>query len=264
MNFAYGANPTREQWKLPPVKPPEESERAFKYLEDLVIYMKSFPRVEFVTASQLPELFPDKARQHVFATQEIGEIARQVDHPVSFQVRAGYALSASEIFVILNKFVSGIIRRKGSEPVLLGDTPYGPALEAASQSTASAVGSPRAAAEPLEISWDQFSRTVLDVSDFLAKNPMIPSTVWFGSTGVSPESYLVALAQVAQTLITKAEPPSSVSVAPATLEAARYVAEDSPQLWDWLIFPQGFHSSHLMDLARLQAWTLKPALLQGH
>jgi hypothetical protein len=40
------------------------------------------------------------------------------------------------------------------------------------------------------------------------------------------------------------------------------VAEDSPGLWGWVIFPEGFHAPHIMELARLQAWTLKPAVLQ--
>ena len=42
MNFKGGANPPREEWKLPPMKTPEESERAFAYLEELVAFMKSF------------------------------------------------------------------------------------------------------------------------------------------------------------------------------------------------------------------------------
>jgi hypothetical protein len=43
------------------------------------------------------------------------------------------------------------------------------------------------------------------------------------------------------------------------LAAADYVADDSPELWDWVIFPHGFHAPKLMSLAKLQAWTLKPA-----
>ena len=34
-------------------------------------------------------------------------------------------------------------------------------------------------------------------------------------------------------------------------------------LWSWPIFPPGFHAPEIMTLARLQAWTLKPALLKN-
>ena len=47
----------------------------------------------------------------------------------------------------------------------------------------------------------------------------------------------------------------------ARLAAARYVADDSPSLWGWIIFPEGFDAPQLMGLAKLQAWTLKPAML---
>lgn len=126
---------------------------------------------------------------------------------------------------------------------------------------------PDSAAPPLSsnatVPWNQFSRTVLDVAGFLSRYGQLPPQVWLGSVGVPPESYLVALAQVSSTLIAKSEPPESVTVSSARLATSRYVAADSPSLWNWPIFPPGFHSPHLMELARLQAWTLKPAKLRG-
>jgi hypothetical protein len=56
-----------------------------------------------------------------------------------------------------------------------------------------------------------------------------------------------------------AEFPETVSFGPARLAAADYVADDSPELWDWDIFPRGFRAPKMMSLAKLQAWTLKPA-----
>ena len=52
-----------------------------------------------------------------------------------------------------------------------------------------------------------------------------------------------------------------ISLRQGRFTADRYVAEDSPKLWGWVIFPEGFHAPKIMELARLQAWTLKPALL---
>jgi hypothetical protein len=58
----------------------------------------------------------------------------------------------------------------------------------------------------------------------------------------------------------KAQLPDTVTFPPARLAAADYVADDSPDLWSWVIFPHGFLAQKLMSLAKLQAWTLKPAL----
>ncbi len=246
VNFAHGANPPPEEWKQPPMKTPEESEKAFQYFEQLITYMKSFPRVELLTASDAARLFKDRAQRHTFPTSELGAIARQVDSEVTFQVHDEYTLTASEVFFLLNRYVAGVVA-KSPKPLLLDSTPYGPS----------------AGEEPLketiEVPWSRFSRSVLDVEDSVAKTDQIPSVVWLGSKAVPPESYLVALAQVTVRLLVRAEPPEKVSLAPAQLAAAQYVADDSPQLWNWPIFPPEFRAPKMMSLAKLQAWTLKPA-----
>jgi hypothetical protein len=239
---------------LPPTKTAEEAEKAFKYFEALVTYMKSFPGVQFVTASEALALFPDLAQNRIFRVQDVAEIAREVDPGVSFQIYDNYTLSASDVFSLLNQFVAGAVSKRPSGPLRLGSTPYGPA---------SAGAAPSGLQKEIEVSWSQFSRTTQDVADYLEKNQQIPDVVWLGSESVPPESYLVALSQVATKLIVDGEPPDSVKVASARLAAAKYVAEDSPALWNWPIFPPGFHSPSIMNLARLQAWTLKPALLRG-
>jgi hypothetical protein len=221
--------------------------------------MKSFPRVRFVTASEALGVMPDKAQGRKFSAVEIGEIAGEVTSEVSFQVRPDYALTASEQFELLNDFVARAAGRgawpcapttdEPAEPVVLHGTPYGPAL-----SGSELVGE-------LKVPWSQFSRSVSDVAEFLQKNGQIPNVVWLGSTPVPPESYLVALAQTTQTLLSASAPPDSITLQPAHLSAARFVADDSPALWDWIIFPEGFDAPQLMTLAKLQAWTLKPALL---
>ena len=248
-NFLHGANPPREEWKVPPMVSPEEIEKHFKYLEDLVTYLKSFPSVRFVTASEALDLYRDTAIERAFSREELAEIARQVNPEISFQVRDGYNLSASEQMELLNQFVAASIRGSVPPQVVLDGTPFGPSSR------------PPEMKHNLEVPRSQFSRTVLDVAGFMQKNGQIPAAVWFGSTAVPPESYFVALAGVTTSLLSKGGPSPSIVVGPAHLTAEKFVAEDSPRLWGWVIFPPGFHGPNLMALARLQAWTIKPARL---
>ncbi len=247
VNFARGANPPREEWNLPPMKDLAESEKAFKYFEELVTYMKGFPRVEFITASQALQILRDPAQRRVYSVEELGDIAGQVDSEVSFQVHDDFTLAASEVFYLLTKHVASVVRKSPPQPLLLDGTPAGPASLGVELQ------------ETVEVPWSQFSRAVLDLADFVEKRDQIPNAVWFGSKAVPPESYLVALARVTGRLLVKAEPPESVAVGPARLAAAQYVADDSPDLWGWVVFPPGFQAPRLMRLAKLQAWTLKPA-----
>ncbi len=251
VNFIHGANPPREDWKLPPMKPPEQQERSFNYLDDLVAYMKSFPQARFVTASEALGLFRDAAQNRTFKTEELADIARQVNAEVNFQTRGGYHLAPSETLALLNQFVVGRIRQEASTSVQLKGTPYGPSIPAAEND------------ETINVSWSQFSRTALDVQSFMERTKQVPNAVWLGSVPVSPERYLVALAGVVATMIKNGKPPETIPVGPAHLEAAKYVAEDSPPLWGWVIFPPGFRAPNLMALAKLQAWTLKPATLHA-
>jgi hypothetical protein len=70
------------------------------------------------------------------------------------------------------------------------------------------------------------------------------------------------LARIAQLRLTGKEFPETIAIKPAKLAAARYVSDDDPgKLWGWVIFPPGFRAPALMELAKKQAWTLKPALL---
>jgi Polysaccharide deacetylase len=236
VNFAHGANPPRDQWKMPPMKSPDESEKAFQYFQQLVTFMKSFPSV--------------KAQRRVYPADELAAIAGQVSPEVSFQTHDDYTLCPSEIFFLLHTFVAQMVQKTAQEPILLDGAPGGPVSPG-----------PAAPSGAVSIPWEQFARTVNDVGGYLRKFNRIPNTVWFGSQAVAPESYLLALAHVAGSMVNKGSLPDPVNVAPAQLAAAKYVADDSPAIWDWVIFPPGFHAPHLIELGKLQTWTLKPARL---
>ena len=250
LNFAHGANPPSEEWKAPPQKSSAQQKQTFAYFEGLVRYMKSLPSVRFITGSQAVDLYPDKARGRDFSSSDVADIAQGVTSTVSFQQHGNYALSASEIFELLTSYVAmSIVKNSEVTAVQLNQTADGPRSP------------PPTLEKPITVSWEQFSSTVLDVHNFVMTNHRVPECVWLGSTPVPPEDYLVALAELAKRVSTARTPPQSVTIAPAQLAAAEHVAKDSVKLWDWPIFPEGFHSEHLMELARLQAWTLKPALL---
>ena len=42
----------------------------------------------------------------------------------------------------------------------------------------------------------------------------------------------------------------------------KYVSTDARGSFQWPIHPEGFSAPELLELARLQAWTLKPAKLK--
>jgi hypothetical protein len=248
VNFKNGANPPRERWERPPTKSPEESRLAWEMFESYIQFIKRFPDVRFITASEAARLYRDTARGRKFDAADLKAIAAAVTQEVTFQKRGNWALAASEVFALLNEYVAA--KGAGEEPALaLKGTPYGP-LNPVPALTA-----------PLTTDWSQFTRTAADVADYLRTHNRIPTSVWLGSVGVPPEAYLGSLARVARDLLDGKPAPETVVLQPARLAAASHVANDAPNLWGWVIFPRGFRAPAMMELAKRQAWTLKPALL---
>lgn len=250
VNFSKGANPPRAQWKLPPMKTEQESRIAYEVFERYIRFIKRFPEVEFITATQAAKLYQDRAVGRSFTAKELRAIARDVKDEVTFQRRGDHVLSAADVLALLNKSFVAKIGGAKAEPITLRPIMIGPVNASAPLKDAVATD------------WSQFTRTAADVQDYLDKRGRVPSTIWLGSTPVPPEAYLVALARVHGDLADGKEAPKTVQIRPARLAAADHVAEDNPRLWGWVIFPPGFRAPAMMQLAKRQAWTLKPALLR--
>ncbi|HVC92356.1 MAG TPA: hypothetical protein VND64_01635 [Pirellulales bacterium] len=249
VNFRDGANPPRETWKLPPAKSPEESAVAYRTFESYIRFIHGFPGVRFITAREAAKLYRDRARGRSFSADELRTIATRAADGVTFQRRDDDALSAAEAFWLVHEWLARKLTQVPAESLTLTSSPLGPTSAAP------------AMAEIVTADWSQFERTVADVSDALARQRRIPSAVWLGSAVVTPESYYVSAARVAADLLAGRPAPAMVEFRPAALEAARYVADDGPELWGWVIFPRNHRAPAMMELAKRQAWTIKPALI---
>ena len=248
VNFRKGANPPRAEWKVPPQKTEEETKTAYENFEGYVRFMKRFPDVKFITATDAVKLYRDDARNRDFTAAEIKAIAAKVGADVGHQRHQEFNLSASEVFFLLNEYVARRTQQQTVEAVRLTGTPLGPTGKMATLD------------DTVQTDWSQFSRTSVDVADFIKKQGRVPSAVWLGSVSVPPEAYLHALARMALEL-GEGKTPKDIEIQSAKLLDAKYVSDDDPKLWGWVIFPPGFKAPALMELARKQAWTLKPAIL---
>ncbi len=250
VNFKNGANPPREQWKAPPQKSADETRSCYEVFENYIRFLKHFDDVRFITATEAAKLYRDRARGRKFTDADLKALAAGVGDAVSFQKRDDYAVSASEVFALLNVYVAAKTAGDELTSVELKETPDGPSNPV------------EPLAEPVTTDASQFARTAADVAGYLRRHGRVPTSVWLGSTRVPPESYLRALAEVVPAVVEGKPLPATIEVKPAKLAAAKYVADDDPKaLWGWVIFPKGFRAPALMALAKRQAWTLKPALL---
>ncbi|QEL13394.1 polysaccharide deacetylase family protein [Limnoglobus roseus] len=251
-NFSKGANPPREKWQLPLAKTDAESRLAYETFFGYVRFMKRFPDVKFITASQAREVYyRDPSVGRSFTAQEIKSIAAAVGDEINFQKLDDLTLAPSEILQLLNSYLVEKAAGQNPKAVALGPTPFGP------------TSSPPAMAKAVTTDASQFTRTAADVADAIRTQGRVPGTVWLGSTGVTPEAYLSALARVVMALADGKGVPESIELTPTKLACGKYVVDDDPRLWNWVIFPPDFRAPAMMELARRQAWTIKPAVLHN-
>jgi hypothetical protein len=249
VNFEHGANPPPSKWVKPKQKTETETKLSYKIFDEYVTHIKRHKDVVFVTASEAAKLYADRAKGRKFTETELKKIAEGVKSEITYQRHGDYTLSAAEVFALLNEYVALRAAGKKTDGIELEASPLGPTSRLAKMT------------EKLTTDDSQFTRTAQDVADYVKKHGRLPGIVWLGSAQATPEAYLSAVAKVALDLMAGKKVPESIELAPAELKAAEHVSKDRPGLWGWVIFPKGFNAPAMMDLARRQAWTIKPALL---
>jgi hypothetical protein len=251
VNFRNGANPDRAEWKKPGTRPAAETETAFRDFEQYIRFIKAQPGVRFATATELLTIYQDKALTRTFGPQDLVGIARAAQKDITFQTFDGYALSAADVFGLLTDAVASFTDQNAF-PAATKIAPLdGPA---------SAYRPPTGGTQSSSFRWTAFAAAVRDTSLFCRTFHRVPDEIWVGSESLSPTDYLATLAHLVEGAAASGKPPAEVRRSEGHYTADRYVAADSAALWSWPIFPEGFHAPHLMELARLQAWTLKPAV----
>jgi hypothetical protein len=225
VNFSHGANPERADWKKPRTRTAAESERCYGVLRRFVQHMKSQPGVRFVTAEDLPAIYQAPAAKPVDAKA----VAAAWKGGITFGEVGGQMLSAADMVLAL----MGVTPRFVEGPVTAGASTYSKATV------------PRSALQ----------RAVADAADFVARFRRLPAEVWVGSETLS-------LPDFAATLAGMPEGTGDVPVAKGNVAFERYFATDGKRSFNWVIHPAGFDGSALLELGRLQGWTLKPARLR--
>jgi len=251
VNFSRGANPPRAEWKRPQTRPAAETERAFADFEKYIRFIQQQPGVSFVTATDLMRLYADTAVARSFAPADLRTIAAAAQPEITFQRHADATLSAADVFSLLTGAMAGFVQTNAVPAATRIVQLFGPARPCVAP-----IGGPPAQVFP----WEAFSRAITDADGFCRANQRMPDAIWVGTDSLSPADFLATLVPVVEHVIATGKAPSEVTRRNGRFTADRYVADDSTELWGWPIFPEGFHAPAIMALARLQAWTLKPAL----
>jgi len=235
VNFVGGATPPRSEWKLPPQRGSEASERLYAQLDELLARLVAIPGVAFVTyADIIRDLGP---KEHWVAPDAISAMGVSVGAELNPVVVDGETLSSAEVFALLCRCVAGPGRAVAVRRVL------GPLKPPHETATTSAI--PRT----------QFADVCRRLDQEIDDTYAIPSAVAHDGNVYGPGAWLRAMAQVV------AESPDSVSLSPGS-EHPEIVKDEFFQGTDvrWRMYSKGFTGERNICAAiRCQSWSAAPA-----
>lgn len=190
-------------------------------------------------------MYPDRVYSHPLTRDDIRTIAEAFQKQLSFVDLSTRIVSAAEGLSALSQFVAKI--ENDSQPAeVTMEFAYGPASK------------PQQFVTEGTFSWTAIQEAARELVDTVRATKQLPSLVWVAGKPVRPEDFAVTLACVVASGHYSGDSP----IRQSELEAKKYVANDSPSLWGWVILPRGFGAPHMMEIAKLQAWTIKPAVLR--
>jgi hypothetical protein len=256
VNFSRGANPPREQWKAPPMRSQAEIDGAFARFGQYIDYIRSFPNVHFITASDLPEVYPDLVRSPGAPAIDLATLASNLvangSVEVNFQTLGNRSYSVADQFELL---------ALADNTLLSGEAP---AFPLPARGLFGPDSPPPPPGQLTHLTWPGFRDALRDVVNFIQTQHRVPARVFIGADPIAPARFLVAMAQVYNAHLRDGRLPLEEGIAlgpKPELLPAHDIAKDTPGLFGgWIIHKPGLRAPKLLALARLQTWTLKPAM----
>ncbi|MCG6928316.1 MAG: hypothetical protein LJF30_23775 [Acidobacteria bacterium] len=244
-NYYKGANPGPEDWKTPELRPLETMETARKNFGRLVEYLQGRDDIELTTYRDMVERFGYQAE--TIGTARLAEIAQKVLEEGEVVIAPDY--SPAETFAALAAALAAYGTDGQVPEEMECRRPFGPLQ--------------RPPREPgvAEVTGDQALALAQQAHDVVTNENHLPFAVQVDGAEVGTGSLLALFSAVYADVLegrlaeTYAVPP----FAPHPTENEDAIVEEVRGCKDWPVHREDLDMSDLVEMTRLQMWTLKPA-----
>jgi hypothetical protein len=241
-----------EEWFSTNMKSRELTAAGYRHFEEFVAWALSFTHVQAIGASRLPELYPDRAQGHWFTRDELIALAEAHSEEVNWARLGDVTVTAAEALYLLAAALAAYAQT-GMAPSgqywQFVDHPSEPAPETVTESTTP---------------FADLAAAALALTADLQRTGRLPQAITVGSLNVLPADFLAAVARALVPILKGGTPPDSVPIRPTTRRFEDHVDQAAAQAAGGgaMAPPGGIDTSGLYELAKLCAWTVKPAVLR--
>jgi intracellular sulfur oxidation DsrE/DsrF family protein len=250
LNYSRGKNPPDGKISKPKVKTGSRIETDLQNLENFVVLAKSMKDIHFITASDAVELYNDKAKGREFNVAELRSLCKRSLRAINFQaLEPDVWLSPAEIFSMVLESLSHYCEKgvlPGGVQVI---QPYGPKTGHESE------------IKEEEVDLELFFQACSHVLEELRLSPQLPSIVQLDRLRLSPTDMFATCCAI-YIKLSNGEAFDKIPIQRGNFEVGKNVTEEGART-DWkrtYLNPDGFTAMKQVEIARLQTWTLKPAV----
>ncbi|WP_308634164.1 hypothetical protein [Paenibacillus silvisoli] len=235
VNFNYGHNTPRDQWRPAPLRPSGAMETYIEMLGSFLDYTLTKPNVTYITSEEALQM--ETSNRQPLAAADVRALASVVSSDLTYCVHNGYSLSASELHSLFCSYLRG--------DSLLPELLYGPEHEVESE-RASESFLVSAVIEAISVEYP----SVLDYKQ-------LPDSFTVSGCRISPVDLTCTLASIIANGLSEQD---RVELVTGRLVPIMHAKTD--EVWGpkWSPFPQDLKVPKLIRHSQLQTWTLKPAL----
>jgi len=244
-NYYKGANPGPDEWKTPELRPLESMKIAQKNFRRLIQFLKNRDDIELTTYRDLMKRF--SYQKEDINKEELEKIALRIVEEKAIVIDDYY--SPAEVFTALSSALSNYLEN-GQLPEKVGiERPFGP-TEMPSQNP-----------EVDEITKVQALELTRLAYDYVKINNRLPHALSVNDKKIGAGS-LLALFSEMYIAINNGKMSDNIQV----LSFAAYPAENEENIIKkvqdckgWPVHREDIDMSHLVEMTKMQLWTLKPA-----
>ncbi len=244
VNFSQGQHPPSAEWRKPAARPEGDMQRYLDMVGEFVDYTLSRDDVSYVTTEHL--LNTEKSAHRTLSREEVIQLAGLVNNELGFVSYGDLNLSASELFGVFRQHLLGL----SPIPELI----YGPEQDVPDEWPEHERAHED---DPVTLQVQDIQDALRDELSTVCGFKQLPDCFDVAGRQVSPATLTCTMAAIIREGLSSDAP---VQLTRGTLITTQYSSMTGEWTKWWPIFRADLEVPNILELARLQTWTLKPAL----